>query len=152
MRSRSSLMMFAPNSSATAGASVHSLSSRCSSSGAKVWAVRCRRKTSSARFFATAIRPGGGVFWHALEFPNLQRTAEGVLDDVLRQRQVVNTEHARERGDHAPRLTPKEVIARLHHMFNFMTGRTSTAPSTSKIGQPLESSTASLKSSASISV
>src|SRR5262249_59042219 len=97
-------------------------------------------------------QPGGGVFWHALEFPNLQRTAEGVLDDVLRQRQVVNTEHARERGDHAPRLTPKEVVARLHHMFNFMTGLTSTAPSTSKIGQPLESSTDSLKSSASISM
>src|SRR5262249_60080194 len=97
-------------------------------------------------------QPGRGVFGHAAEFPHLQRTAEGVLDDVLRQRQVVNTEHARQCVDHAPRLTPEDIVARLHHMFNFMTGRTSTPPSTWKMGSPLDSSTASLRSWASISV
>ena len=56
------------------------------------------------------------------------------------------------RGDHAPRFAPKQMIVGLYHMFIFMTGRTSTAPSTSKIGQPLESSTACSRSRASISV
>jgi hypothetical protein len=46
----------------------------------------------------------------------------------------------------------EEMIARLHHIFSFITGRTSTAPSTSKIAQPLESSTACSRSRASISV
>lgn len=55
-------------------------------------------------------------------------------------------------GDHAPRFAPKHMIAGNYHMFNFMTGRTSTPPSTSKIGQPLESSTAWSRSRASINV
>jgi len=81
----------------------------------------------------------------------LERIGQEPLD-IFCQREVVDTEYPRQRGDHASRLAPEEMVARLHHMFNFMTGRTSTAPSTSNIGQSLESSTASLKSVASMSV
>src|SRR6516162_4139931 len=55
-------------------------------------------------------------------------------------------------GDNARRFAPEQMIARLHHTFIFITGRTSTAPSTSRIGQPLESSTACARSRASMSV
>ena len=86
------------------------------------------------------------------EFPHLKRAAEGVLHDVFRQREVVDSKDARQRGNYAPRFAPKQMIAGIYHMFIFMTGRTSTAPSTSRIGQPLESSTACSRSRASISV
>ena len=86
--------------------------------------------------------PRGGVLRHTAEFPHLQRTAEGVLHDVFRQCEVVDSKDARQRGNYAPRFAPKQMIAGVYHMFIFMTGRTSTAPSTSRIGQPLESSTA----------
>ena len=58
--------------------------------------------------------PGGRVLGHAADLPHLQRPAEGVLDDVFRQREVVHTEDPRERGNHAPRLTPEEMLAQLH--------------------------------------
>src|ERR1700756_1559738 len=86
--------------------------------------------------------PRGGVLWHTAEFPHLKRTAEGILYDVFCQGEVVHSKDPRQRGDHAPRFAPEEMIGGLCHMFIFMTGRTSTAPSTSKIGQPFESSTA----------
>jgi hypothetical protein len=77
---------------------------------------------------------------------------QGVLHHVFRQCEVLDSKDARQRGDHAPRFAPKQMVAGIYHMFSFMTGRTSTAPSTSKIGQPLESSTAWSRSRASISV
>ena len=92
--------------------------------------------------FRGGHQPGGWVLRHAAEFPDLQRAAEGVLDDVFRQREVVDSEDARQSGDHPPGFAAEQVIARLHHMFICMIGRTSTVPSPSKIGQPLESSTA----------
>jgi hypothetical protein len=49
-------------------------------------------------------QPGRGILGHASEFPDLQRAAEGVLHDVFRQCQVVDSEDARERGDDAPRF------------------------------------------------
>src|SRR5437899_3218945 len=134
------------------GTMVHSLSSNRPSSGAKVRAVRSRRRTSRARFFAVAISHVGGVLRQSAEFPHLERAAEGVLHHVFRQREVLDSKDARQRGDHAPRFAPKQMVAGMYHMFIFMTGRTSTAPSTSKIGQPLESSTAWSRSRASISV
>src|SRR5208282_3393095 len=94
--------------------------------------------------------PGRRVLRHAANSPHLQRAAEGVLHDVLRQREVVDAKDARQRGDHPPRLAPEEMIAGLHHMFSCMTGRTSTEPPTSRIGQPLEISTACARSLASI--
>src|SRR5215468_1445726 len=97
-------------------------------------------------------KPRGGVLRHTTEFPHLKRTAEGVLDDVFCQYEIVDSKDARQRGDHAPRFAPKQMFVGIHHMFSFMTGRTSTAPSTSKIGQPLASSTASFKSRASTRV
>jgi len=39
-------------------------------------------------------------YWrYTAEFPHFQSAAEGVLNDVFRQRQVVNAENARQRGD-----------------------------------------------------
>src|SRR6516225_8444513 len=98
-------------------------------------------------------QPGRRVLRHAPNSPHLQRAAEGVLHDVFCQREVVDAKDARQRGDHAPRLAPEEMIAGLHHMHYMlicMTGRTSTEPPTSKTGQPFDSSTAWARSLASI--
>src|SRR5580704_2447633 len=92
--------------------------------------------------FGRGHEPGGWVFRHAAELPDLQRAAEGVLNDVFRQREVVDSEDARQSGDHPPGFPAEQVIARLRHMFICMIGRTSTVPSPSKIGQLFESSTA----------
>src|SRR5437588_5578590 len=100
--------------------------------------------------FCRGHQPSRGILGNAAEFPDLERAAEGVLHDVFCQREVVHPEDARERGDHAPGFAPKEMIAGFHHMFICKTGRTSTAPSNSKIGQPLESSTAWSRSRASM--
>ncbi len=59
------------------------------------------------------------------------------MNDVFRQREVVDSEDVRQRGYHAPRLAPEQMLVQLHHMFSFMTGRTSTIPPASKIGHPL---------------
>jgi len=40
----------------------------------------------------------------------LQSSAEGVLHDILRQREVVNSEHASQGGDHPPRLASEEML------------------------------------------
>src|SRR5260221_10473634 len=53
-------MAGAAKASSTTGAIVHSLSSRRPSSGAKVRAVRWRRSTSRARFFAVAMSQADG--------------------------------------------------------------------------------------------
>src|SRR5215831_11139571 len=97
-------------------------------------------------------QPCGRVVRHTTEFPHLQRAAEGVLHDVFCQREVVHAEHPGERGDHAPRLAPEQMIAGLHHISRTRIGRTSTDPPTSKIGQPFEISTACARSRASIKV
>src|SRR5262249_61731965 len=90
--------------------------------------------------------PRRRVLGHTSELPHFQRPAEGVLYNVLCQCQVVDPEDAHQRGYHAPRFAPEELIAEFHYVLNFMTGRTSTAPSTSKIGQPFEISPACTKS------
>jgi hypothetical protein len=59
-------------------------------------------------------QPRGRVLRHAADLPHFQRTAEGVLDDVLCQRQVVHAEDSRERGDHPSRLAPEEVFVQIH--------------------------------------
>src|SRR5262249_48410527 len=61
MRSRSSLIASGAKSCSTTGATVHSPSSSRPSSGANVRAVRWRRSTSSARFFAVAISHADGL-------------------------------------------------------------------------------------------
>jgi hypothetical protein len=64
----------------------------------------------------------------------------------------VNAEDAGQGGDHAARFVLEEMFTELHYMLNLMTGRTSTLPSTTKMGQPFESSAASLRSLARINV
>ena len=86
------------------------------------------------------------------EWPHLQRAAEGVLDDVFRQREVANAEDARQGGDEPSGLPPEQMLVGLHHMANGITGRTSTTPPPSKMGQPSESSTAWARLFASTSV
>src|SRR5579863_3077388 len=94
-------------------------------------------------------QPGRRVFRDAAELPNLQRATEGILDDVFCQRKIMNAECPREGGDHASRLSAKEMVAQLHsYMSICMTGRTSTEPSTSRIGQPPASFAACARSAA----
>ncbi len=59
-------------------------------------------------------QPGGRIFRHAAEFPHLHRAAEGILHGILSQREVVDPEDPRQRGDHASRIAPEEMIAGLH--------------------------------------
>src|SRR5262249_39460176 len=109
--------------------------------------------------FCGGHQPGGRIVRQAPQLPDLERPAEGVLHDVLRQRQVMNAEHASEGGDHPSRLAPEKMVhghrarsvapARIHR-YIFMTGRISTKPPRSRIGQPLESSAASARSRASM--
>src|SRR5215475_5312619 len=111
MRSRSSWMALSVKASCTVGASVHSLSNSRPSSGAKVRAVRSRLKTSSARFLAVAISQAEGLSGTPRHF---QTSAEGVLDNVFRQGEVVYSENPRQGGDHTPRLVPEKMIAGFH--------------------------------------
>jgi hypothetical protein len=152
MRSRSSWMAFDPKSSSTSGASVHALHTGCPSFGPEPECSTFPRQEIERPVLGGRHKPRRRVFRHATKAPHLQRPAEGVLYDVLRQGEVVDSEDPGQHGDHASCFAPKKMIARLDHMLIFMIGRTSTAPSTSKIGQPFESSTACSKSRASISV
>jgi hypothetical protein len=152
MRSRSSWMAFDPKSSSTSGASVHALHTGCPSFGPEPECSTFPRQEIERPVLGGRHEPRRRVFRHATNAPRLQRPAEGVLYDVLRQGEVVDSEDPGQHGDHASCFAPKKMIARLDHMLIFMIGRTSTAPSTSKIGQPFESSTACSKSRASISV
>jgi hypothetical protein len=73
---------------------------------------------SSARFFAVAISQAEGFSGTPRNF-HTSSAAEGVLDDVLRQREVVDPEDPRERGHHASRLVPEEMIAEIHlHLYD----------------------------------
>src|ERR1700751_4314508 len=96
--------------------------------------------------------PGGGVFRHAAILPDLERAAEGVLDDVFCQREVMDTEHAGQRGHHPPRLPPEQILVQPHYIPVFRIGRTSTTPPPSRIGHPSDNSTAWARSRASIRV
>src|SRR5262249_9495069 len=90
-------------------------------------------------------QPGRRILRHTMEFPHFQRAAEGVLHDVFRQREIVDSKDASQGRDHPARFVAEKMLARptnFGQMFSCMTGRTSTAPSFSKIGQPFESSTA----------
>src|SRR5271154_3625046 len=90
--------------------------------------------------FCRGHQPCGRIFRSSAILPNFQRAAEGVLDDVFCQRQILHSEDARKRGHHASRLAPEKMLVKPHYIF--MTGRTSTMPPDSKIGQPSEISTA----------
>jgi hypothetical protein len=70
-------------------------------------AVRSRRSTSGARFFAVAISHAEGFSGTPRNFPHLERSAEGILHDVFCQREVMNSEDARKRGNHAARFAPE---------------------------------------------
>ena len=96
-------------------------------------------------FFAAASSHADGLLRHALDLPHLERAAERVLRDVLGEREVVHAEDAHQRGHEPAGLVAEEVriergVARAAHIA--MVGRTSTAPPTSKMGQPRASSTA----------
>ena len=86
-------------------------------------------------------QPCRRILGHAVELPRLQRAAEGVLDDVFRQRQIVDSEHAGEDRDQPARLVPEEMLRYVllryvHQMPSCSTGRTSTHPPNSRIGHP----------------
>ena len=93
--------------------------------------------------------PRGSVARRALVLPDFQGAAENVLHDVLGQRKVLQAEDSSQRGQD-PRRLAAEVELR-NHMSNDAMGRISTVPSTSRPGQPRDSSVASSRSRASIS-
>jgi hypothetical protein len=79
--------------------------------------IRCKRACRSlpAQDVQRAVlrchhQPGAGVFGHAPNLPDFERTAERVLDHVLGQREVVDSEQARERGNHPSGLVPEEMV------------------------------------------
>src|SRR5580692_2092350 len=55
--------------------------------------------------------PRGWVFGNTAELPNLQRSAEGVLDDVFCQREIMQAKCPREGGDHTSRFAAEEMVA-----------------------------------------
>ncbi len=92
-------------------------------------------------------QPCGRILRNAAQLPHLERAAERVLHHVLGEREVVDAEESRERGDHPSRFAPEEMVAWLrHYMLICMIGRTSTNPPLSKIGHPEASFAASLMS------
>jgi hypothetical protein len=48
------------------------------------------------------------------EPPHFQGSAEGVLNDIFCQRQIVDTKDPRQRGHHAAGFAPEKVFAKLH--------------------------------------
>ena len=52
-------------------------------------------------------QPCGRVRWHPTELPDLDCAAEGVLDDVFCQREVVDAEETGERNHHSPGFVPE---------------------------------------------
>src|SRR5206468_12497768 len=96
-------------------------------------------------------QPGSRVVRHASHLPHFEGVAERLLHHVLGQVQVRRAEDADENGRKPPRLVAKEVLhhsgrSRRGHIFRI--GRTSTDPSTSRIGHPRASSAASSRFSA----
>jgi len=67
-------------------------------------------------------QPRRGILRESAEGPHLHRAAEGVLHDVFRQREVVDAEYARERGNHAPRFPTEQMVAELHELSHFHDG------------------------------
>jgi hypothetical protein len=59
-------------------------------------------------------KPCRRVLRHTAKFPNLQGAAEGVLYNVLRQPQIMDSENASQGADHTPGLAPEKMLARLH--------------------------------------
>src|SRR5579859_1874333 len=59
-------------------------------------------------------QPRRGVVRYATELPDFQCAANGVLDHVLDQVEVVYAEDAGEHGDKTRRLVPEEVVSSAH--------------------------------------
>src|SRR5437763_395358 len=115
-----------------------------------------RRALPPQRIQPTPLRrdhqPRRRIVGDTLVTPNLGCAAEGVLDDIFREREVVETKYARECGDQSRRLLPEQLVEIAHYMSIFITGRTSTCPPRSRIGQPFASSAACATSLALIRV
>ena len=54
--------------------------------------------------------PRRGIRRRAAEFPDVERAGEGVLHDVLRQREIVRPEQPRERGGHASGFVAEQML------------------------------------------
>src|SRR5277367_310260 len=78
-------------------------------------------KDIDSAMFRRRHEPRGGIIGEAAKLPDFQRAAEGVLYDVFRQREVVDSEDAGERRDHASGFVPEKMLVELargefHHM------------------------------------
>ena len=78
---------------------------------------RARRPLAAQDVQRSVLRrhhqPGAGILRYTADFPDLQSPAEGVLDHVLCEREVVNAEQPGQRRNHAPRLVPEKMIDKL---------------------------------------
>jgi hypothetical protein len=82
-------------------------------------AAQLRRERSRRALAPQAIQravlrrrhqPPGRVVGYALRLPRFQGAAQGVLHHVFRELQLVQSEQARERRDHARRLASEQVL------------------------------------------
>src|SRR5215472_18728402 len=83
--------------------------------------------------------------------PHFHRARESVLNNVLREREVVDTENARQGCEQPAGFATEKMFVGYHQIYICRIGRTSTNPPPSKIGQPRASSVACARSLASIS-
>src|SRR5262249_17397759 len=82
------------------------------------------------------------------KLPDFKSSAEGILDHVFSQGDVMDAEDPCQSRNHSPGFTPEQVLAKHAQTLTSKIGRTSTMPSSSKIGQPFARSTACSRSSA----
>src|SRR5262249_13022179 len=78
--------------------------------------------------FCRRHQPRGGVLRHALKLPHLHRARESVLNDVLRERDVVDPENARQGCQQPAGFATKEMFVGDHWVYIGWMGRTSTVP------------------------
>jgi hypothetical protein len=76
--------------------------------------VRSRRRTSSAQFFAVALSHADGFSGTPRNLDTSTARQKASCTTSSASARVANAEDARQRGDHASRLAPEEMIAELH--------------------------------------
>jgi len=95
-------------------------------------------------------QPTGWIRRDPVIFPGLKRPAKGVLHDVFRQCEILNSEQAGQYRDQSARLVSEQMLFDFHYRFSCITGRISTDPPVSSTGQPEATCAACSRSRASM--
>ena len=64
--------------------------------------------------FRCRHQPRRRVVRNSAQVPDFERPAEGVLGDILGEREVVHAEDARQRRDESARLAPEKMLFEVH--------------------------------------